>query len=92
MGQAAQPLLSIHFGANNGDRINQTLKYALQAVAFFSIVWTALILLLPKAFVVYIHGADAKRACHCAPHYEKLCDFLFAAAAEYFFHLFISNR
>lgn len=92
VGQAAQPLLSINFGANNGDRIKQTLKYALQAVAFFSIVWTALILLPPKAFVVYIHGADAKRACHCAPHYEKLWDFLFAAAVEYFFHLFISNR
>lgn len=51
VGQAAQPLLSINFGANNGDRIKQTLKYALQATAFFSIVWTALTLLLPKAFV-----------------------------------------
>lgn len=51
VGQAAQPLLSINFGANNGDRIKQTLKYALQATAFFSIVWTALLLLLPKAFV-----------------------------------------
>ena len=51
VGQAAQPLLSINFGANNGDRIKQTLKDALQATAFFSIVWTALLLLLPKAFV-----------------------------------------
>lgn len=51
VGQAAQPLLSINFGANNGDRIKQTLKDALQATAFFSIVWTALTLLLPKAFV-----------------------------------------
>ena len=35
VGKAAQPLLSISFGANNGDRIKQTLKYALQARAFF---------------------------------------------------------
>lgn len=66
VGQAAQPLLSINFGANNGDRIKQTLKYALQATAFFSIVWTALTLLLPKAFV-YIFMAPTPGVLAIAP-------------------------
>lgn len=66
VGQAAQPLLSINFGANNGDRIKQTLKYALQATAFFSIVWTALTLLLPKAFV-YIFMAPTSGVLAIAP-------------------------
>ena len=66
VGQAAQPLLSINFGANNGDRIKQTLKDALQATAFFSIVWTALLLLLPKAFV-YIFMAPTPGVLAIAP-------------------------
>ena len=66
VGQAAQPLLSINFGANNGDRIKQTLKDALQATAFFSIVWTALLLLPPKAFV-YIFMAPTPGVLAIAP-------------------------
>lgn len=51
VGQAAQPLFSINYGAGQGARIRETLKYALMAVAFFSVVWTALMLLWPLAFV-----------------------------------------
>ena len=43
VGQAAQPLLSVNFGAGKWERIRDTLKYALYTAAVFGIVWTALI-------------------------------------------------
>lgn len=51
VGQAAQPVMSVNYGAGLGNRIRQTLKYALYTVAFFSIFWTALALLIPNLFV-----------------------------------------
>ena len=51
MGQASQPIISTNYGAGLGDRIRETLKYALGTVAFFSILWTALSMLIPNAFI-----------------------------------------
>ncbi|KXU49944.1 MATE family efflux transporter [Longibaculum muris] len=51
VGQASQPIISTNFGAKFGHRIKETLKYALYSVAFFSILWTALALLVPNMFV-----------------------------------------
>lgn len=51
VGQAAQPILSVNYGARLGHRIRETLKYALCSVTFFSILWTALALLTPNLFV-----------------------------------------
>ena len=51
VGQAAQPVISVIFGAKAGERIRQPLKYALYSVAFFSVFWTALSLLVPNLFV-----------------------------------------
>lgn len=51
VGQAAQPILSVNYGARQWLRIRQTLRYALYAAAFFSIVWTTLTLLFPNGFV-----------------------------------------
>ena len=51
VGQAAQPVISVNFGAKAGERIRQTLRYALYSVAFFSVFWTALSLLVPNLFV-----------------------------------------
>lgn len=51
VGQAAQPILSLNFGAAKWDRIRQTLKYALYATAFFSLFWTLLILAFPNGFI-----------------------------------------
>ena len=51
VGQAAQPVLSINYGAGQRDRINTTLKYALIVVFFFGAVWTALTLAMPNVFV-----------------------------------------
>ena len=51
IGQAAQPILSICYGASNWRRIKETLRYALYTVAFFSVVWTVAVWLLPNIFI-----------------------------------------
>ena len=50
VGQAAQPIISTNFGAGKGDRIRETLKYALWTVAFFSLFWTLLSLAVPNFY------------------------------------------
>lgn len=51
VGQASQPIVSANFGAGKGDRIRQTLKYALLTAASFGLVWTALCLSIPNQFL-----------------------------------------
>lgn len=60
VGQAAQPIISINFGAGKCGRIKSTLKYALYSVAFFSIVWTVLIAAFPNGFIrIFMAPTDA---------------------------------
>lgn len=66
VGQAAQPIISINHGAKQGKRIQETLKYALQAVAFFSLLWTAVILAVPNVFI-YIFMAPTASVLAIAP-------------------------
>ena len=40
VGQAAQPIISINFGAKKWQRIKETLRYALYTVGVFSTFWT----------------------------------------------------
>ena len=51
VGQASQPIISTNFGAGKGDRIKETLKYALATVAVFSILWTLMSMLIPNTFI-----------------------------------------
>ena len=51
VGQAAQPIISINFGAKYNLRIKEVLKYGLYSVAFFSIFWTVLSLCCPNLYV-----------------------------------------
>ena len=50
VGQAAQPLISTNFGAGQGSRIRETLRYALGTTAFFGLFWTALSLAVPNLY------------------------------------------
>lgn len=52
VGQAAQPIISINYGAKNANRIKETLCLALYSCAFFGIAWTALSVAVPN---LYIH-------------------------------------
>lgn len=51
IGQAAQPVISVNYGAGQGERIRQALKYATATAAAFGLAWTAASLLLPNLFV-----------------------------------------
>ena len=52
VGQAAQPVISINFGAGKWQRIRDTLCYALYSVTAFSAFWTILSVAVPN---LYIH-------------------------------------
>ena len=51
VGQASQPIISINFGAGNGERIRETLRLALYTTAFFGIFWTALSIAFPNLYI-----------------------------------------
>lgn len=51
VGQAAQPIISVNYGAKKGTRIKETLKYALGTVAFFGILWTFFSMAFPEMFI-----------------------------------------
>ena len=51
VGQAAQPIISINFGAKKWQRIKETLRYALYTVGAFSRFWTALSLIFPNLYI-----------------------------------------
>lgn len=60
VGQASQPIISTNFGAGKGERIRETLKYALGTVTFFSLFWTALSMLLPNVFIRFFMTPTAE--------------------------------
>lgn len=66
VGQAAQPVISVNFGAGKKQRVGEVLKYALYACAFFGVAWTALILAFPNGFI-RIFMAPTEAVCRIAP-------------------------
>lgn len=67
VGQAAQPLISVNFGAKQILRIKQTLRYALWTVLFFSLFWTVLGVSMPMTFV-HIFMTPTKSIVQIAPN------------------------
>lgn len=51
VGQAAQPIISMNYGAGKGERIRKTLRLSLITVAVLSIVWTTLTMALPEPLI-----------------------------------------
>ena len=51
VGQASQPIMSMNFGAGKGDRIRETLRFALWTAAFFGVFWTVLSMACPDLYV-----------------------------------------
>lgn len=51
VGQAAQPVISINFGARKWQRIREALRYALYSVAVFSAFWTVLSVAVPNLYI-----------------------------------------
>ena len=51
IGGAAQPILSVNFGAKQWGRIKETLKYALCTCAAMGVVWMTASMLFPNFFI-----------------------------------------
>ena len=66
IGQAAQPIISVNYGAGKTERIGTVLKYALGTAAVFGLVWTAAAELIPNGFV-RIFMAPTDSILHIAP-------------------------
>lgn len=66
VGQASQPILSTNFGAGKGQRIRQTLRYALGTTTFFGLFWTVLCLAVPNCFI-YLFMAPTPQVLEIAP-------------------------
>lgn len=59
VGQAAQPIISINYGAKNSNRIKETLKYAMISAIFFALLWTILSLSAPNIYIyIFIKPTD----------------------------------
>lgn len=58
IGQASQPIISTNYGARQGKRINETLKYALKTAALFGIIWTLLVFAFPNQIVSIFMSPD----------------------------------
>lgn len=51
IGQASQPIISTNYGAGQGNRIRQVLKYAVGTALIFGLIWTGAALVVPNGFV-----------------------------------------
>lgn len=51
VGQAAQPVISMNFGAKKGARIWETLRLALWTAAIFGVFWTILSMACPNLYM-----------------------------------------
>lgn len=51
VGQAAQSIISVNYGAKQASRIKEVLKYALETVAIISLIWVVVIQMKPMLFV-----------------------------------------
>lgn len=51
VGQAAQPILSVNFGAGKTDRVGSCLRYGIFAALFFGCFWTVFSMCIPNGLV-----------------------------------------
>lgn len=59
VGQAAQPVISMNFGAQQGKRVRETLKYAIGMIAVFTAFWTVLSLAVPNLYIyIFMQPTD----------------------------------
>lgn len=92
VGQASQPIISTNFGAGKGERIRETLKYALGTIAFFGIVWTVLCQVIPNQFI-RLFMSPTEEVLQIAPAIVRRYGLSFLLlAAEYFFDILFPGR
>lgn len=57
VGQAAQPLISVNYGARQAERIRQTFHWSLLTIGGVSLLWTGLTIAFPQALVRFFMNA-----------------------------------
>lgn len=71
IGQAAQPIISINYGAGQGDRIKKVLKYAVMTSIVFGFFWAAVVLLMPNV-IIRIFMSPTENVLAIAPDIMRL--------------------
>ncbi len=66
VGQAAQPMISVNFGAGKQSRIQEILKYAIGSALGFGVFWVAVSAAIPNA-LVYIFMSPTEEILSIAP-------------------------
>ena len=51
IGQASQPIISMNYGAHQGDQVREVLKYAVATTFVFGLFWKGINLTVPNLFV-----------------------------------------
>lgn len=51
VGQGVQPLLSINYGAKEGDRLKKFLRYGLVTILVITAIWYAAVMIVPNGFI-----------------------------------------
>lgn len=75
-GQAAQPIISVNYGAGKSKRVRETLKYGVISASLFALFWTVLILALPNMFT-YLFMNPTKEVLSIAPAIIRCYGFSF---------------
>lgn len=60
VGQASQPLISINFGANNKDRVNEIYKYGVVTIIIISAIWLSSVLISPNGSINLFMNANSE--------------------------------
>lgn len=59
VGQAAQPIISVNYGAKKYDRIKEILKYSLISIGIISLLWGVFSMAFPNVYVLlFISGGE----------------------------------
>lgn len=72
-GQAAQPIISANYGARQGGRIGEPLRYALLTIAFFILFWTGLSLAAPNLYIRVFTTLGQRIASLSQFHFYHIC-------------------
>lgn len=60
IGQAAQPIISINYGAGQGERIQKTMKYAICTAIAFGVFWSAILTAFPNDVIkIFMSATDS---------------------------------
>lgn len=72
-GQAGQAIISTNYGARQGGRIGEPLRYALLTIAFFILFWTGLSLAAPNLYIRVFTTLGQRIASLSQFHFYHIC-------------------